>query len=75
MKKKILFGLGAFALAAVLTLNVSLTKNETNSGLSLNSIETVAQAEAECCSECGLCIQDCLSLCDWCDYKTYGRWA
>lgn len=47
MKKKILIGLGAFALAALLTLNVSLTKNETNSELSLNSIETVAQAQAE----------------------------
>ncbi|MCX6327674.1 MAG: hypothetical protein NT144_13640 [Bacteroidia bacterium] len=47
MKKKVLFGLGALAILAMLTFNVSLTKDSQNGEISLNSIETVAVAQAE----------------------------
>ena len=47
MKKKILLGLGILAIATVLFFNVSLVGNGNNYGLSLSSLGTVLQAQAE----------------------------
>ena len=38
MKKQILFGIGAFSLAVMITLNVTLVKNESNAEFSLKSL-------------------------------------
>ena len=47
MKKKVLFGLGALVLAAMLVLNVTLVKDGQNFELSLSALGTVSLAEAE----------------------------
>jgi len=45
MRKKILFGLGIVAL--LVTTNVSLIKNEQSAELSLKSLASIPQAQAE----------------------------
>ncbi|RPH30452.1 MAG: hypothetical protein EHM93_15825 [Bacteroidales bacterium] len=47
MKKKILFGLGALAIAAVLAVNLNMVRNDQNVTLSLEQLGAVAQAQAE----------------------------
>ncbi|RPH30458.1 MAG: hypothetical protein EHM93_15860 [Bacteroidales bacterium] len=47
MKKKILFGLGALAIAAVLAVNVNMARNEQNVTLSLEQLGKTPAASAE----------------------------
>lgn len=59
MKKKVLFSLGAIAIAAVLTMNVTFVgTSKQNVTTALASIGKISQADAECdfsgrCKSCG----------------------
>lgn len=73
MKKKIFSGV-VFTIMAVASFFLSnTTVNKSNA--SLKDIISLNSAQAECCSDCGICWNDKPGCCDWCDFQIDGIWA
>jgi hypothetical protein len=62
MKKKILLALGAIAVAAVLTMNVSICRDSKTGNVDLVGLTTANQAEAECSNHYGFGGGKCLMI-------------